>query len=132
MRAALAAAAQLIGGVGDCAARLIALRYCSGRSRGLARSRRAGPVSGPAADWSARLSQLSRSLPRLRRLPCGGARDRTGALRLITMARLNGVELLAWLTDVLERVVSGLTKGHEQHTKLPRNWQAATISTAAA
>jgi len=28
-------------------------------------------------------------------------------------ARLNGVEPLAWLTDVLERMVSGRTKAHE-------------------
>jgi hypothetical protein len=28
-------------------------------------------------------------------------------------ASLNGIEPLAWLTDVLERMVSGLTKAHE-------------------
>ena len=32
---------------------------------------------------------------------------------LVATAKLNGVEPLAWLTDVLERVVSGRTKAHE-------------------
>jgi hypothetical protein len=38
-------------------------------------------------------------------------------------AKLNGVDPLAWLTDVLERIVSGRTKAHEIHTLLPWNWQ---------
>jgi transposase len=29
---------------------------------------------------------------------------------------------MTWLTDVLERVVSGRTKAHERHTLLPWNW----------
>jgi transposase len=29
---------------------------------------------------------------------------------------------MAWLTDVLERVVSGRTKAHELATLLPWNW----------
>ena len=29
---------------------------------------------------------------------------------------------MAWLTDVLERIVSGRTKAHELHTLLPWNW----------
>jgi transposase len=33
---------------------------------------------------------------------------------------------LAWLTDVLERIVSGRTKRHELHTLLPWNWKPAT------
>jgi transposase len=32
---------------------------------------------------------------------------------------------LAWLTDVLERIVSGRTGRHELDTLLPWNWQAA-------
>jgi hypothetical protein len=32
---------------------------------------------------------------------------------LVATAKLNGVEPLAWLTDVLERMVSGRTKAHE-------------------
>ena len=44
---------------------------------------------------------------------------------LIVSAKLNGVEPLAWLTDVLERVVSGRTKYHELDTLLPWAWKAA-------
>jgi hypothetical protein len=38
---------------------------------------------------------------------------------LIQTAKLNTVEPLAWLTDVLKRIVSGQTK----HTLLPWNWK---------
>jgi transposase len=44
---------------------------------------------------------------------------------LVQSAKLNGVEPLAWLTDVLERIVSGRTKRHELETLLPWNWKAA-------
>ena len=37
---------------------------------------------------------------------------------------LNGVEPLAWLTDVLRRMVSGQTKAHELECLLPWNWKA--------
>ena len=42
---------------------------------------------------------------------------------LIQTAKLNSVEPWAWLTDVLERIVSGRTKRHELHTLLPWNWK---------
>ena len=45
-------------------------------------------------------------------------------MTLIQTAKLNGVEPTAWLTDVLERVVSGRTKAHELHSLLPWNWRA--------
>jgi len=41
---------------------------------------------------------------------------------LIQTAKLNGVEPQAWLTDVLERIVSGQTKRHQLDTLLPWNW----------
>ena len=44
---------------------------------------------------------------------------------LIQTAKLNDVEPLAWLTDVLERIVSGRTKQHELDTLLPWNWKTA-------
>jgi transposase len=48
---------------------------------------------------------------------------------LIHTCNLNGVEPLAWLTDVLLRIVSGQTKNHELHTLLPWNWrQPSTIA----
>ena len=45
------------------------------------------------------------------------------ALTLIGTAKLNGVDPLAWLTDVLERLVSGTTKSHELEQLLPWNWR---------
>ena len=41
----------------------------------------------------------------------------------IQTAKLNGVDPMAWLTDVLERIVSGRTKAHELATLLPWNWK---------
>jgi transposase len=55
----------------------------------------------------------------------GGARHWAVAMTLIQTAKLNGIEPMAWLTDVLERIVSGRTKAHELHTLLPWNWAAA-------
>ena len=46
-------------------------------------------------------------------------------------AKLNGVEPLAWLTDVLERMVSGRTKAHELERLLPWAWQAERLAAAA-
>jgi hypothetical protein len=42
-------------------------------------------------------------------------------MTLIQSAKMNGVDPIAWLTDVLERVVSGRTKVHELHSLLPWN-----------
>ena len=39
---------------------------------------------------------------------------------------------MAWLTDVLERIVSGRTKAHELHTLLPWNWIPITLAALAA
>jgi hypothetical protein len=44
-------------------------------------------------------------------------------MTLIQTAKLNGVDPMAWLTDVLERIVCGKTKAHEMHTLLPWNWR---------
>jgi transposase len=49
---------------------------------------------------------------------------------LVATAKLNGVEPQAWLTDVLERVVSGRTKTHELEQLLPWNWQAERLAAA--
>ncbi len=53
----------------------------------------------------------------------GGARHWAIAMTLIRTAKLNGVDPMAWLTDVLERVVSGRTKSHELESLLPWNWK---------
>ena len=53
----------------------------------------------------------------------GGAEHWAIAMTLIHTAKLNGIEPLAWLTDVLERLVSGRTKQHELDQLLPWNWR---------
>ena len=50
---------------------------------------------------------------------------------LIQTAKLNGVEPQAWLTDVLERIVSGRTKRNALETLLPWNWAAEQAAAAA-
>jgi len=52
-----------------------------------------------------------------------GARHWAVANSLIQTCKLNGVEPLAYLTDVLKRIVSGRTKSLELHALLPWNWQ---------
>ena len=49
---------------------------------------------------------------------------------LVATAKLNGVEPLAWLTDVLERMVSGRTKAHELERLLPWTWKAGRLTVA--
>jgi len=46
---------------------------------------------------------------------------------LIQTAKLNNLDPLAWLTDVLERIVSGRTKQNELHTLLPWDWKPACL-----
>jgi hypothetical protein len=65
----------------------------------------------------------------------GGAVHWAIAMTLIQTAKLNGVNPMAYLADVLERIVSGRTKQNELHTLLPWNWTAsasATITSQAA
>jgi transposase len=62
----------------------------------------------------------------------GGARHWAIAMTLIQTAKLNGLDPMAWLTDVLERVVSGRTKAHELDTLLPWNWKPSELLTALA
>jgi hypothetical protein len=52
----------------------------------------------------------------------GGARHWAIVASLVATAKLNGVEPLAWLTDVLERMVSGRTKAHELKRLLPTSF----------
>ncbi len=53
----------------------------------------------------------------------GGAHHWAIALTLIQTAKLNGVDPMAYLTDVLERIVSGQTKATALHALLPWNWR---------
>jgi len=45
-------------------------------------------------------------------------------MTLIQSAKMNNVDPMAWLTDVLERIVSGQTKSHELQDLLPWNWRS--------
>jgi hypothetical protein len=60
-----------------------------------------------------------------------GARRWAIANTLIQSCKLNGVEPLAYLTDVLQRIISGRTKNHELHALLPWNWHpSSTLASA--
>jgi transposase len=59
-----------------------------------------------------------------------GARHWAIANTLIQSCKLNGVEPLAYLTDVLQRIVSGRTKNHELHALLPWNWCQSSTTPA--
>ena len=60
-----------------------------------------------------------------------GARHWAIANTLIQTCKLNNVEPLAYLTDVLQRIVSGRTKNHELRTLLPWDWHPDSAHTAA-
>jgi transposase len=62
----------------------------------------------------------------------GGARHWAIAMTLIQTAKLNGVEPMAYLTDVLEQIVSGRTKASALEALLPWNWKASRSSVTAA
>jgi hypothetical protein len=62
----------------------------------------------------------------------GGARHWAIAMTMIQTAKLNDVDPMAWLTDVLQRIVSGRTKSHELHTLLPWNWNPPSLTTTTA
>ena len=60
----------------------------------------------------------------------GGARRWALVASLVATAKLNGVEPQAWLTDVLERMVSGRTKAPELERLLPWSWKAERLGAA--
>ena len=60
----------------------------------------------------------------------GGAHHWAMVASLVATAKLNGVEPLAWLTDVLERMVSGRIKAHELEQLLPWTWNAERLAAA--
>ena len=47
-------------------------------------------------------------------------------MTLIQTAKLNGIEPMSYLTDILQRIVSGRTKSHELESMLPWNWPPDT------
>ena len=60
----------------------------------------------------------------------GGGRHWAIVASLVATARLNGVEPLAWLTDVLERIVSGQTRANELERLLAWAWKAERLAAA--
>ena len=93
----------------------------------------ANPIPRAAGPLAALLSaggelRIRSSTPRRR--SGAGARHWAIVASLVATAKLNGVEPLAWLTDVLERVVSGRTKAHELARLLPWAWKAERLAVA--
>ena len=60
-----------------------------------------------------------------------GARHWAIANTLIQTCKLNNVDPFAYLTDVLQRIVSERTKNHKLHALLPWNWHPDSAHTAA-
>lgn len=59
-----------------------------------------------------------------------GGRHWATVATLIQTAKLNNVDPLAWLIDVLERIVAGTTRHNQLHTLLPWNWKTARAAEA--
>ena len=55
---------------------------------------------------------------------CGGAESWAIIASLLQTARLNGLDPYTWLSDVLERIVSGEVKSHELDQLLAWKWKA--------
>jgi transposase len=62
----------------------------------------------------------------------GGAESWAILASLVNTAKLHELDPQAYLTDVLERIVSGRTKSHQLHELLAWNWKAARERTAPA
>ena len=60
----------------------------------------------------------------------GGAESWAILASLVNTAKLHELDPQAYLTDVLERIVSGRTKSHQLHELLAWNWKAARERTA--
>ena len=92
----------------------------------------AGPQPGPFPEVLQIIRHLlirSGCFRLERELPGGICTHETSAPSQGT--QLNGVEPQAWLTDVLERMVSGRTKAHELERLLPWAWKAERLAAAA-
>jgi hypothetical protein len=60
----------------------------------------------------------------------GGARHWAIVASLVADREVKRVEPQAWLTDVLERMVSGRTEAHELERLLPWSWKAEQLVAA--
>ena len=61
----------------------------------------------------------------------GGGENWAIATTLIRTAILNGINPQAWLTDVLERMVSGEVRSTQLAALLPWNWRQPDTAVAA-
>jgi len=62
----------------------------------------------------------------------GGAETWAILASLLMTARLNDIDPLVWLSDVLERIVSGQVKAHELHRLLAWKWKTERATKIAA
>lgn len=62
----------------------------------------------------------------------GGAESWAILASIVNTAKLHELDPQAYLTDVLERIVSGRTRSHQLHELLAWNWKAARQRTAQA
>lgn len=62
----------------------------------------------------------------------GGAESWAILASIVNTAKLHDLDPQAYLTDVLERIVSGRTKSHQLHDLLAWNWKAARAAQVAA
>jgi len=58
----------------------------------------------------------------------GGAESWAILASLLQTAKLNGLDPFTWLSDVLERMVSGEVKSHELDRLLAWNWKAERLA----
>jgi hypothetical protein len=58
----------------------------------------------------------------------GGAESWAILASLLQTAKLNGLDPFTWLSDVLERMVSGEVKSHELDQLLAWNWKADRLA----
>jgi hypothetical protein len=96
------------------------------RDAGHRADRNIGQSASPARAMAARPARA----PWFRRLrQRGWLKAKTGnswaVLASLITALLNDVDPQPWLTDVLERIVSGQTKSHQLAKLLPWNWKTA-------
>lgn len=60
----------------------------------------------------------------------GGAESWAVIASIVNTAKLHDLDPQAYLTDILERIVSGRTRSHQLHDLLAWNWKAARASSA--
>jgi hypothetical protein len=57
----------------------------------------------------------------------GGAESWAIIASIVNTAKLHDLDPQAYLTDILERIVSGRTRSHQLHELLAWNWKVARV-----